>query len=716
MTAQPPLNGSGPNGSDPNGSDPAAVHVMVGRAMALHQSGQLSEAERVYKSVLKAQPNHFEALHFQGLLEAQRGNFAEADRLMRRSLKVNGKVADAHANHARVLNALKCSEEALAACDRALAINPRSLEALVSRGNALSALDRHEEALGSFDRAVALRPDYFAALTNRGGALMRLKRYEEARLSYQRALALKPGDANTLNLCGVALELSGQLELALASYQAACAADPAFVDAAYGRAVLLIKMDRLYEAVVACEHARSIGPDHPDAFGRLDIALMLCDWASVERLSGEFKAQALAGKSFNSFAGLFIYDDPLLHQACAENRVRSISTQPFVPCALVRHARIRVAYCTPDFRSHPTSYLIAELIERHDRDRFEIFGISFGPDDKSDMRRRMAGAFDRFHDVRALDSRDIANRIRELEVDIAVDLAGHAGESRPEIFSYRPAPIQVSYLGFPGTSGAAFFDYCLADPIVLPFDQQPFFSERIVHLPGSYQAHSFRPISERVPTRQEVGLPDNGFVFCCFNNAPKITAPVFDIWMRLLAKIDNSVLWLFIRDRLAQENLRRRARNRAINPDRLIFAPKIEMRRSADHLARHRLADLFLDTFPYNAHTTAQDALWAGLPLVTYRGQAFAARVAASLLHAVGLPELIAESLEDYEALAFRLATDPALLGAVRDKLARNRLTHPLFDTGLFCRHVEAAYTRMWEIWQGGEHPRSFAIDAIKPI
>ena len=355
--------------------------------------------------------------------------------------------------------------------------------------------------------------------------------------------------------------------------------------------------------------------------------------------------------------------------------------------------------------------LIAELLERHDSARFEIIGVSCGPDDRSEMRARLVAAFDQFVDVRGKSDAEVARLLSELKVDIAVDLNGYTRDCRPGILAHRPAPIQVNYLGFPGTMGADFIDYIIADEVVLPFDQQRFYSERIVHLPDCCQPNDRRrQIADRTPARAEVGLPEHGFVFCSFNNSWKITPEVFDVWMRLLKAIDGSVFWLR-EDAAVERNLRKEAAARGIDPGRLIFAPP--MKRLEDHLARHRLADLFLDTLPYNAHTTASDALWVGLPVLTCMGNAFAGRVAASLLNAIGLPELVTHSIEDYEALALRLAKDPSLLEGYRNRLATNRLTHPLFDTDRFRHHIEAAYLQMWEIWQRGEQPRSFAVEAL---
>jgi predicted O-linked N-acetylglucosamine transferase (SPINDLY family) len=376
---------------------------------------------------------------------------------------------------------------------------------------------------------------------------------------------------------------------------------------------------------------------------------------------------------------------------------------------MVRHGKIRLAYLSADFRDHAVAQVMAELLERHDRSRFEVMGISFGPDDGSEMRARLQRAFDEFIDVRAERDGDIARLLHGREVDIAVDLMGYTLHSRPEILGFRPAPIQVNYLGYPGTLGADFIDYVIADPVVLPFDQQPFYTEHIVHLPDCYLPYDTgRKIAEGTQSRRDAGLPEQGFVFCSFNNSFKIMEPMFSVWMRLLHQVDGSVLWLRRTDPHAEANLCSEARARGVDPARLVFADRCD--NLEDHLARHRLADLFLDTLPYNAHSTTSDALWAGLPVLTCRGRAFAGRVAASLLQAVGLPELVTETLADYEALALRLARDPTLLAEIRAKLAHGRQTQPLFDADRFRRHVESAYATMWETWQRGEPPRSFNV------
>jgi predicted O-linked N-acetylglucosamine transferase (SPINDLY family) len=377
-----------------------------------------------------------------------------------------------------------------------------------------------------------------------------------------------------------------------------------------------------------------------------------------------------------------------------------------MPCSA--HDRLRVAYLSADFNDHPTAYLTAGLFEQHDRSRFEITALSFGQNDNSPARRRLEAAFEHFIDVGGDSDREIAALMRRSEIDIAVDLMGFTKDHRLGVLARRAAPIQVNYLGYPGTTGAPYMDYILADATVIPEDHEAFYAERVVRIPGTYQINdNRRAISQRTPTRGECGLPQNAFVFCCFNNPQKITPEIFDIWMRLLQATEGSVLWLITGIAKAAANLRLEAEKRGVAPERLIFAPKASV---ADHVARHRLADLCLDTLPYNAHTTASDALWAGLPILTCLGETFAGRVAASLLKAIDLDALITRTLGEYEALALQLARDPAYLATLKDTLIRNHDGSSLFDTQRATRHIETAYQTMIEIARRGEKLRSFNV------
>jgi predicted O-linked N-acetylglucosamine transferase (SPINDLY family) len=444
--------------------------------------------------------------------------------------------------------------------------------------------------------------------------------------------------------------------------------------------------------------------------------MYVCDWSDLEKDVEHLRARVLKNKpAANPFAFLMIGENPCDQLVCA--RAYAAAKYPANPAPMwsnrAPHAKIRLGYSSGEFREQATGYLIADLFECHDRNTFELHAISTGVDDDSALRKRIKSAFDVFSDASRRSDRGIAEQIARAQIDILVNLNGFFGEERTGVFAFKPSPIQVNYLGFPGTMGTPYMDYILADRWVIPEDRREDYSEKVVYLPDTYQANDRKKaIGDALPSRAEYGLPVKGFVFCSFNNAYKITPEIFSIWMRLLANTDGSVLWLLEVDSSIKRNLINEAQKRGVSSGRILFAPFIKLK---DHLARGRLADLFLDTLPVNAHTTASDALSMGVPVLTCAGSTFAGRVAASLLSALGLPEMITRSLADYEALALKLATDPVLMTSVRAKLARNRDTYPLFDTPRFARHIEAAYKTMWERHQSGLAPASFAVDRIDP-
>jgi protein O-GlcNAc transferase len=680
--------------------------------LILHRLGRYDEALSRLDAALNLKPDYAAALSNRGNVLAALHRYDDALASYEAALRVRPDYPEARINRGHVLASLGRHADALSDYDSVLAVRPDDAAASYGRGNVLAALGRYEEALAAYDRSLTANPEHIDALVNRGNALMKLRRNAEALASYDRALSMASDHVGALNNRGTALKNLGRFNEALADYDRALTVEPGFADALYNRGNVLKELKRYDDALLAYDKARAAKPDHPDSCGAMDAALAICDWERAEVLSADARKAIAAGTPLTPFTVLGFSDDPALHKRCAENFLaQQISKPPaFRTGAVPHHDKIRLAYLSADFREHATAYLIAELIERHDRSRFEVSAISFGRDDDSAMRRRLVAAFDRFDDVMTMADRDVAALLRDREIDIAVDLKGYTLECRPEILSYRPAPIQVNYLGYPGTMAADFMDYVIADHVVLPFDQQLLYRETIVQLPDCYQPNDrLRRVSDQTLSRSELGLQDNAFVFCCFNNNYKITRTVFDIWMRLLAAIPGSVLWLLSDNPKAEAHLQKSAKLRGVDPERLVFAQRMTL---ADHLARHRVADLFLDTLPYNAHTTASDALWAGLPLLTCTGRAFAGRVAASLLHAVGLPELVTDSLEAYESMALRLGNEPAQLAELRTRLESNRLTHPLFDTDRFRRHIEQAYVTMWERWQRGEPPDNFRVSA----
>ncbi len=698
----------------PPPTDPR-LHKQLNQAITAHQEGRLARALELYRQVLKADPKNLNALQNLGILYGQSGRFEEALTQFTKASAVEPHNVSMHYNRAKALQELDRYEQALASYNQALALNSHYPDAHNNRGVVLNKLRRYEESLASYDRALQLDPGFVAAHINRGSVLTDLHRYHDALACYERALAIDSTMAEAFNNRGLALAALGQTTEALAAYDRAIALTPDYAAAHKNRAELLTALQQPEEALASYDRAIALDPTLPYIQGsRLHAQMAMGDWQGfderVKQISTQIKRGATVAIPFGLMATAI--DATLLKQAaecCTADQYPALGP-PLWTAPATPHERIRIGYFSADFHNHATAHLMVQMFEQHDAQRFETFAFSFGPAHHDPMQQRLRAAFDHFFDVQDNSDQQIATLAQRQQIDIAIDLKGYTHDSRPAIFAQRPAPIQVSYLGFPGTMGATYIDYLIADPVVVPTDHFNLYSEKVVQLPHCYQVNdNQRPIATNTPSRAALGLPETGFVFCCFNNNFKITPDLFTVWMGLLAEVEGSVLWLYQGNSAICHNLRREAEQRGIDPARLIFAPRLAL---AEHLARHRQADLFLDTFYYNAHTTSSDALWAGLPLLTCIGSTFASRVAASLLQAVGLPELITQSHEDYAARALTLAREPATLAAIRDKLERNRLTQPLFDTPLFTRHIEAAYSAMWQRHQAGLAPEHLTIPA----
>ena len=640
-------------------------------------AGRWREAEDAYRRILDLHRSDTNARHMMAVMQLRQGRAGEAITLL----------------------ALLCVEV------------PQDADIRTHHGLAQQGLGRHEAALADFDQALALNPAAALALLYKGDLLLELGRAEDGLANYDRLVRIAPRFDEAWFRRGLALWALGRAEDALASYRACFQRNPSRFGAAFNCGTALLKLERYDEAFAAFEQARALAPDHPYLLGGAAGAVLGgCDlerWPDTQQRLIEAVRQGRAVVPPLTF--MPFCDDEALRRACSAAFVADRLPQKPAPLwtgEQYDHQPLRIAYLSADFHQHATAELIAGLIESHDRSRFHITAVSFSKDDDSEVRSRLVRAFDDFHDVRGVSDREAAEWLRANEFDIAVDLKGHTEGARPGILAHRPCPVQVNWLGYPGTVGADFLDYIIGDPIVLPFDRQPWYSERIVHLPRCYQCNDHRRIADEPVTRAEEGLPPTGFVFCCFNAAWKITPAIFDIWMRLLSAVEGSVLWLLDDNDTARRNLRQAAAKRGVDPDRLVFAARAQ---PAMHLARHRLADLFLDTLPYNAHTTASDALWTGLPLVTCTGRAFDGRVATSLLRDVELGELITVTLEDYETLALAVAQGPERLAAIRARLAENISSSPLFDIAGFCVGIETVYQRMVDRARAGQAPEGLS-------
>lgn len=725
----------------------AATGDLLSRAIAAHQHGDRIQAERLYRRVLSQDKRNTDALHYFGLFQAENQHWEEAAQLLRQAIRFGAKSPDVHANLGSILNIVKRHEDALKSYEKALAIDPDHPSALMNYAGTLLALNLPGKALPILDRLIAKDPSLSIALHNRCIALLDLGRhedviaatekilsrdprdadawsqrgmafaalhcYQEAKAAYRKSLDLKPRSAAVLNLLGdVNLNLNRPDEAAT-NYDEAIAADKSYAAAWFGRGKLLLAVGRYKDAADAFDRAYALQPQLPFVEGyRIHAKLYVCDWSNLDNEIDHLRKSVRERKpAAPPFTMLAVSPSPDEQYLCARAYVEkffpanAVSTLSRGPCD---HDKIRIAYVSGEFRDHPTAYLTAELFECHNRERFDVFAISTRDNNGGSMRPRIAQAADGFFDAGKLSNHEIANWIRQKEIDILVDLNGYSGHERAGIFVPKPAPIQVNYLAFPGTMGASWMDYIIGDATLVDDDEHAFFSEKVIYLPDSYQPNDRRrKISSRQYTRGEMGLPEDGFVYCCFNTSYKIMPLVFDVWMRVLRDVKESVLWLLESNPTVEANLKREAERRGIGQERLIFARGMSL---SEHLSRLRLADLFLDTLPYNAHTTASDALWSGVPILTCRGSTFAGRVAHSLLRAIGLEELVTRSLEEYERLAVAIGKDAHVLADLKSKVQRNRESHPLFDTPRYTRCLEAAYAEMWRRHQRGERPASFRV------
>ena len=587
-------------------------------------------------------------------------------------------------------------------------------QALYYLGSSYLELNNPDKAVESLLASINKGGHFFEGLHDLATAQAMVNKEKDAIENFKKAIALNPQSSEAFYNLGKVYDSIKEYKEAIKNYGIAIQIWPDFPQAHFNKATALADLGLHEQAVVEYKYAQKLMPDMELLRGNLIHAEMkVCDWQHLKTNIDELirtvdSANFLVSEPFSMIS---ISNSEALNLKVASSfaKAKFPENGPRKKIQENKKNKIHIGYFSADLHNHATALLMAEFFELQDKNRFHITAFSFGPSTNDCMRNRLKIAFDEFIEVQDKSDEAIANLSQDLGIDIAVDLKGYTQDGRPKIFSYRAAPIQISYLGYPGTIGADYIDYIIADPIIIPETNREFYTEKIIYLPNCYQVNDGkRVISEQVFSRSEMGLPDAGFVFCCFNQNYKITPQVFDSWMQILRKVEGSVLWLLESSAIAIENLTREALGRGISPDRLIFAKKMPL---TFHLSRHQLADLFLDTIPYNAHTTASDALWAGLPVLTCIGETFPGRVAASLLRAVGLPELITNSQEEYIDLAINLANDPQRLKDIRNKLAENRLTTPLFDSTLFTKHIESGYQKAYDRYHDGLPPDHIFIE-----
>ena len=694
---------------------PDFFEVLVNMGDLLLQMGGTDEPLALLEQALRLRPDDAAALN-------NRGNALQALKRHEEALQCFERVRELLPGNADVLNNRACALLSLARfadaegeCRAALALQPRHAHALVNLGRAQAAQGAARDALASYERALAIRPDDSDAWHERAEVESGLQRFREARDSLGETIRLRPDSGRAWSALATVLLHLGQHQDALDAYDRAQSLGQASAGLWVNRGLALHFLGRHAQAAAAYARALELDPGYPFAEGRLAwLRACECDWSREPATTAHIVRGVRAGERVIEPLDLLSFSDRSRDQLqCARIFARDFftpATDRLWQGERYGHERIRVAYLSADFREHPTARLIAGLMQAHDRSRFEIFALSIGPGESGPMAARIASAVEHFAPARELGDRQIAHLLREHEIDIAVDLMGFTTLGRPGVYALRPCPVQVSYLGYPGTMGTHCIDYLVGDGYVAPAGKEQDYEEKVVRLPDCFQANDrlYGPVP--APSRSALRLPEGAVVYCSMNKAAKLTADMFARWMEILGAVQDGVLWLPGDTPALRRNLERGAQARGIDPGRLVFANRVAY---DEHLARLQQADVALDTLPFNGGATTSDALRSGVPVVTCAGEAFAARMTGSLLHAIGMPELVTTSLEEYTALAIRLGDDRQLLARTKDKLARHRATHPLFDTDRFRRHLEAAYEIMWQRTQRGEPPASFSVDAI---
>jgi protein O-GlcNAc transferase len=675
--------------------------------ISLYHQGRFEEVLSKIKHLIRLFPKANALFNTQGASNAALKRYDDAIDSYKQALKIKPDYADAYSNMGNVLKDKGDLNAAIDSYKKAIKLKPDYADAYNNMGISLKDKGDLDAAIESYKKALKIKPDLAEAYYNMGTSLKDKGELEAAIDSYKQALKINPDYSEAYYNMGIALKDRGELNAAIDSYKKAIKLKPDYADAYYNMGNALKNQGDLDAAIDSYKQALKIKPDYQLArVNKLHQQAHICDWAAIWEDREYISELGISSGHIEPFAILSLEDAPERHRLRSELYAKSTFKQKPIPLPSrpkTKRRRLRIGYFSADFHEFPGMHLMAGLFEKHDRTKFEIFAYSYGPEKNDAMRQRLLTAFDVFDDVRKMTDENIALLARQDKIDIAIHRNGYTNKSRSGIFAFRAAPVQINFLGYPGTLGANFIDYIVADSVVCPEEYQDCYSEKVILLPNAYQPNdNTRVISDHSMTKFEMGLPESGFVFCCFNSNYKISTAEFDIWMRLLLKVEGSVLWLLKSNNLAEKNLQLEAEKRGVSSDCLIFAEKIPQ---SEHLARHRLADLFIDTFNYNAHTTASDALWAGLPVVTKLGQGFAARVAGSLLTAIDLPELITETEMEYEALILDLATNPQRLAAIKQKLAANRLSKPLFNTELFTKHLEDGYQQTYQRYFDGLEP-----------
>lgn len=711
-------------------------------------NGNLNKAKKISEHYLIKNPKDLNALQILSGVFFHSKDFENAKIVLKRLIEINSSNAQIHNNYALALFNLSEFEKALECLNKAIKIDQNYAEAYYNRGNVFLKLQNRELALKSFDRAIELSPDYKMALNNKGNLLKDIGKLDEALLSYQRAIKIKPINPEEINNCGniyfemerysealnyfsTAIKINpnlyqahynlgkvlnkiGNKNKAIESYKNSIQLNDKFVNSFFNLGNLYLEQKNYSEAINCFEKVLDIKPNQDFLLGNIFYAkASLCDWSSFETFKEELENKIRdSQKVCLPFYSLALTNSPELQKIASktyfESKFEGIKREKSLNFKY-DNKKIKVAYYSADFHSHATMYLIANLFEQHNKDKFEIVGFSYGRSPKDEMNSRAKNAFDHFFDVSEKTDKEIANFSRDLKIDIAVDLKGYTRDNRFGIFVEGCSPIQVSYLGYPGTLGSNCIDYIIADKTIIPKDFQKFYSEKVIYMPDTYQVNDPTiKIDYQKIKKADYGLPDNKFIFCSFNQNYKITPSVYNIWIKILKETKNSIIWILSENKKSRENLLEKLNLSQIDRDRLIFAEKLPHK---DHLCRLKLADLFLDSFPCNAHTTASDALRSGVPVLTYKGKTFASRVAASLNYSFGLNALVAKDQKEYLDLAVEIGNNRAKLLHFKKLIKTNFDKSPLFDIKSFTKNLEKAYIKIYQNYKAGFQPENLFIE-----
>jgi predicted O-linked N-acetylglucosamine transferase (SPINDLY family) len=683
------------------------------KGIALNNLNLHQESVSAFNKAIKHNPSFHEAWSNKSIPLNRLKRFAEAVEACDKAISLKPDYHEAWFNKGNILNALKRYDEAIAHYDKALSLKPEYAEAWSNKANALHELTRYDEAIAHCDKALSLKPDYAEAWSNKANALYELKRFDEAIAHYDKALSLKPGYAEAWFNKGSTLQKLRRFHEAIAHYDKALILKPDYAEGWSNKGTCLNELKRYEEAMTYYNQALSLKSDIDWLLGDfMHLKMKMGSWNNLQAEAKSLTDKLLAQQKVSApFQILSLVEDISLHQKCA--KIFAEHKYPFNPILgpivkRQRNQKIRIGYFSADFKEHPISYLTAQLFELHDKNQFDCIGFSFGPNDRSAIWQRLSQAFHQLIDVTDMPDEQIARLSRDMAIDIAVNLGGYTSGERVGIFAFRAAPIQVNYFG-DCTMGASYFDYIVSDRVAIPESSQAFYTEKVAYLPHSCMLDdSHRVASTRIFSKQECGLPEDVFIFCCFNNDYKFNEIDVESWSRILLRVKNSILWLPENHETFRINIITQFEKRGIGSSRVIFAKRVDL--MADHLSRCALADLFLDTHLYNAHTTALDFLKSGVPVLTRPSQSLVGRIAAGLLNAIGLPEMITSTQGEYEALAIQLATEPEKFAAIKQKLRENMTTAPLFDTPQYTKDLEAIYTQMYERYQHDLEPEHITI------